>query len=41
MNEQTIPLFERFLAENQQIYSDLIPITPSIEDCFIELSTQG
>ena len=35
--EKALPAFEHFLQENQREHGDIIPITPNIEDCFIEL----
>ncbi|MEG1556561.1 MAG: ABC transporter ATP-binding protein [Bacteroidales bacterium] len=35
--ETALPLFELFLQENHQLYGEIIPIIPTIEDCFIEL----
>ena len=35
--EKALPAFEHFLQENQRVHGDIIPITPNIEDCFIEL----
>ena len=36
-SERTLPEFTRFLDERNLNYSDINRITPSIEDCFIEL----
>lgn len=35
-----LPQFENFLKENHQSYDHLTQITPTIEDCFIELTSQ-
>lgn len=34
-----LPLFKEFLQERQHNYEGLEPISPTIEDCFIELAT--
>ncbi|MBP5650240.1 MAG: ABC transporter ATP-binding protein [Bacteroidales bacterium] len=35
--EKALPAFERFLQDHGRQYDEIKPITPNIEDCFIEL----
>jgi len=35
--EVALPAFEIFLSEHNQEYGEIMPINPTIEDCFIEL----
>lgn len=35
--EKALPAFEHFLQEHQREHGEIMPITPNIEDCFIEL----
>lgn len=39
--QDVLPQFEAFLQDNNQIYSDLHQIQPTIEDCFIEITTEN
>ena len=35
--DKALPAFESFLKEHQREHGEIVPITPNIEDCFIEL----
>ena len=35
--DKALPAFERFLQEHHREHGEILPITPNIEDCFIEL----
>lgn len=35
--DKALPAFEHFLQEHERHYGEIKPITPNIEDCFIEL----
>lgn len=36
-----LPSFEKFLQDNNQIYNNIQQIKPTIEDCFIEITTEN
>jgi hypothetical protein len=36
-DDKTVSEFDQFLHEKGQVHGDIVRITPTIEDCFIEL----